>query len=303
MSTKELAESLEPSIPQEEIDAASKDQEQQTEEVTQEQPEQKAEEHKEPEGEEKHEKPPKGFVPQGALHEERARRKELQQEIARIQQAQEHQRQLLEQRFAQMQQAWQQQNAPKPPDFNDDPVGAMRFEQEQHRQALAQLTGAQQQEYQRRQEEYQRQQYFGQLQSAVSQAEAEYSAENPDYLESVKFLKSQRAAQLEALGMPSNEIIGYVQNEAAQIAESALRGGRNPAEVAHKMALAAGYKKAQAAPDGQQKIETMQKGMKASQSLGSGGAPPTKGSVEWLANASEDEFNEFMSSGGWNKLG
>ena len=290
----ELAQELDP-IEKEE----GQEVEQETQEAAQEAPKQEGE--GEPKAEEA--KPPEKTVPLGALHEERARRKELQQEIARIQQAQEHQRQLLEQRFAQMQQAWQQQNAPKPPDRNESPIEAMFYEQDRTQQELAQLKAAQQQDYQRRQEEFQRQQYFGQLQSAVSQAESEFASETPDYLESVKFLKSQRAAQLEALGMPPNEIIGHVQNEAAQIAESALRGGRNPAEVAYKMAMAAGYKKAQAAPDGQQKMETLQKGVKAASSLGSGGTPTGKLTVDAIAQMNDDEFDTFMKSGGWSKLG
>lgn len=298
----ELAQELDP-IEKEE----GQEVEQETQEAAQEAEKSEAEGEKGEDGKEGEqtapEKPPKGFVHQGALHEERARRKELQQEIARIQQAQENQRQLLEQRFAQMQQAWQQQNAPKPPDRNESPIEAMFYEQDRTQQELAQLKAAQQQDYQRRQEEYQRQQYFGKLQSAVTQAEAEFASETPDYLEGVKFLKSQRAAQLEALGMQPHEIIEHVQNEAAQIANSALRNGKNPAEVAYKMAMAAGYKKAQAASDGQQKMETLQKGVKAASSLGSGGTPTGKLTVDAIAQMNDDEFDTFMKSGGWSKLG
>lgn len=297
--SKALAQELEP-IQEEE----------KAEEVTQEASEKPAEDEKpegeaeaKAEGEKEPEKPKKDFVPHQAFHEERERRKQLQAELVRVQQAQEQQRQILEQRFAQMQQAWQQQMAPKPPAYEEDPLGNVKHTLDATQAELAALREHQAAEYRRQQDEYQRAQYANRVASAVNQAEAEYISENPDYLEAVNHLKGLRAKQLEAFGWDQAAIVNYVQNEAFQIAEAALQRGQNPAEVAFKMAVASGWAKKEAKPAPEQKIETLQKGVKASHSLGAGGTPTGKLTVDAVANMSDDEFDDFMKSGGWNKLG
>lgn len=257
-----------------------------------------------PEAEKTPEKPPKGFVPQGALHEERERRKELQRNLAMAQQERERERQVLEQRFMQIQNAIAQQNAPKPPSFDEDPVAALKHGVDTTQEELRQIRQYQQQEWQRQQEGQARQQYIGQLAGAVSQAEAEFAQEKPDYLEAVKHFKTVRAQQLGALGYSPAQVSQMLDNEALAIADTALRNGRSPAEAAYQMAEAAGWKKKEAkAPENVQKMESLQKGTKAAQSLGSGGAPTGKLTVDAVASMSEDEFDDFMKSGGWSKLG
>ena len=258
-----------------------------------------------PESEKAPEKPPKGFVPQGALHEERERRKELQRQIAAVQQEAANRQQMLEARFQQIQQAIAQQNAPKPPSFDEDPVAALKHGVDTTQEELRQIREYQQKEWERQQENQQRQQYIGHLAGAVSQAEAEFSQEAPDYLEAVKHFKSVRAQQLSALGYVPAQVSQILDNEALAIADTALRNGRSPAEAAYQMALAAGWKKKEAEKPAEnvQKMESLQKGVKAAQSLGSGGTPTGKLTVDAVASMSEDEFDEFMKSGGWSKLG
>lgn len=257
-----------------------------------------------PEAEKAPEKPPKGFVPQGALHEERERRKELQRQIAAVQNESAQRQSVLEQRFMQIQNAIAQQNAPKPPSFDEDPVAALKHGVDTTQEELRQIRQYQQQEWQRQQEGQARQQYIGQLAGAVSQAEAEFAQEKPDYLEAVKHFKTVRAQQLGALGYAPAQVSQMLDNEALAIADTALRNGRSPAEAAYLMAEAAGWKKKEEKPaENVQKMESLQKGTKAAQSLGSGGTPTGKLTVDAVASMSEDEFDDFMKSGGWSKLG
>lgn len=249
------------------------------------------------------EKPPKGFVPQQALHEERERRKEYQRQVAQVQQEAAQRQALLESRFQQIQEAIAAQSAPKAPDYDSDPLGNVKHTLDSTQAELKKLREHQEQEYKRQYEDYQRQQYAAKVAQAVTQAESEYVQENPDYLDAVKHLKTIRAQQLEALGMDPNSIMSYVQNEAFQVAEAALQRGQSPAEVAFKMAVASGWKKQEVKPDAETKIETLQKGSKAAQSLGSGGVPKGNLSIQALAEMNDSEFKEAIKSGAWEKLG
>lgn len=286
---------------EQEIEALAAE-EQQAPEIQQESEKQELEQKAEAEEEGKPEKPPKGFVPQQALHEEREKRKEFQRRIAQIEQESAQRTQLLEQRFAQMQEAWAKQNAPKPPEYDVDPLGNVKHTLDATQAELTKLREKQEQEYRRQQEEYQRAQYVNHVASAVSQAEAEYAQENPDYLEAVNHLKGLRARQLEALGWDRASILNYVQNEAFQIAEAALQRGQSPAEVAFNMAVASGWAKKEQQNSQEQKIETLQKGTQAAKSLGSGGNPSGKLTVDAIANMDAQEFDEFVRNGGWEKL-
>jgi len=286
---------IEQPVTQEEIDAVKNA----PEEVVEEKPVE-AEAEKPEEGE-KPEKPPKDFVPHKAFHAEREQRKALQARLAQVEQENAQRAQLMEQRLQQIQQAAWQAQQPKPPSFDEDPIGAMRNGVESTQAELAQLKAWHQQQAQIQEQTAYRQNYLAQIENAVSQAESEFVQETPDYLDAVGHLKAQRASQLKALGMPLDQIVNYIRNEAFQIAETALRSGRNPAEIAFEMAKASGWvKKAQAQDT---KMQTLQKGVKAASSLGSGGAPQGNLTIEALASMSESEFDAALKSGAWEKLG
>jgi hypothetical protein len=233
------------------------------------------------------------------LHEERERRKELQRQLA---QTAERQR-IMEERFGQIQYAIHQQNAPKAPEYETDPLGNTKFELTQTQEQLRQIQEVQQREFQERHVYAQQQQYTQAVVGAVNGAEAEFARENPDYQEAVSHYKRMRHEQVKALGYDPNTAWQIVQNEAFQVAEIALRSERSPAEVAFEIAKASGWKKGSKAPENVQKMESLQKGTKAAQSLGSGGTPTGKLTVDAVASMSEDEFDDFMKSGGWSKLG
>lgn len=295
--SKELAESLDPPVPQEEIAAA---------EAVEAPQEPKAE----PEGEgvvteekepAKAGKPPEGFVPHQALHAEREQRKAIQAKLAQVEQANQARYAQMEQRLHQIQQAALQSQQPKPPEFEADPLNNLKFGVDRTQQEIAQLREWQEQQNAQAQENYQRQQYVSQLQHTVASAETEFAQENPDYMEAVAHYKSVRAKQLSALGYGPQDVMGLVQNEAYQVAEAALRNGRNPAEAAFEIAKAAGWVKKQ--PEVNQKMETLQKGVKAASSLGSGGSATGNLTLEALADMPDDEFAAVMKSGKWASFG
>jgi hypothetical protein len=297
----ELAQELDPLDKEEEGQEVEKEATEQPKEEPKEavEGEAKEEEQKPPE------KPPKGFVPQGALHEERARRKAAIEESTRIRAENEQYRQVMEQRFAQIQTALQQHSQPKAPSFEDDPVNALKHGVETTQQQLEQIRAYQQHEWQRQQDMAAQQQVKSRLESAVADDVREFMETAPDYLDAYKDLKEKRFKQYTALGYPPEQSWQIVNQEEYQLAATAFQNGRSPAQAVYEMALAYGYtkKEAKQASDNVQKMETLQKGVKAASSLGSGGTPTGKLTVDSIAQMNDDEFDTFMKSGGWSKLG
>ena len=274
-------------------------------ETTQEAPKAEAEGETKEEETKAPEKPPKGFVPQGALHEERAKRKQAAQEVERIRYEQEQYRQTVENRLAQMQNAWQQQNQPKVPAYEEDPVTNLKHVADSTQEQLAQIQAYQQHEWNKQQAYAAQQQNKERLERAVAEDVREFVEQAPDYLEAYQDLKQKRFKQYSALGYPPEQALQIVNQEEYQLAATAFQNGRSPAQAVYEMALAYGYTKKEAvkASENAQKMETLQKGVKAASSLGSGGAPTGKVTVDAIAQMDDEEFDGFMKSGGWNKLG
>ena len=288
---KELAESLEPTEVEDTQEAPEAEAPQ----------EPKAEEAPEtPEEEAKPEKPPKGFVPHGALHEERQKRKEMEAQLQRIQQETTYRQQLMEQRLQQLYQSQQQANQPKPPSYEDDPLGNLKHTQELTQQQIQQLNDRYRQEAENRNRYEQAQAYKAQLESVVQSDVAQFSQEHPDYLEALGHARQTRVRQHMAIGLSEAEAVQLMYQEEYQLAEAALQRGKSPAQAAYDIAKAYGWTKGK--PSSETKIETLQKGVKAAQSLGSGGTPTGTPSIDQLADMSDDEFAAFKKSGGWEKL-
>lgn len=276
---KSQLDSLEPPVSQEEI-AAVETQQTQQEPAVQQQEEKSVEQ-------EKVEK----VVPLQALHEARGQNKELKREIERMRSEQQQRDQILEQRIAAL---YQQQNAPKIPKYEEDPLTNVRGELDQviqHQRAI-------QNEVQRTNQITQRQQYEAQVAHVVASAEAQFAQGKPDYAEALGFIRNHRLAQLKALGHEPHEAQQWVLGEAFQIAERCLQRGQNPAEVIYQMAEATGYKPKQQQQDPAQKIEALKKGAEAAKTLSGGGASGGKPTVEQIANMTEQEFADFMKTGG-----
>jgi hypothetical protein len=195
----------------------------------------------EPVAEEPEHKPEPKHVPLAELLEERGRRKEAQ---ARLEE--------MERRFgewqARAQQAMQQQTQPQaeqPPAYEDDPLGAIRFQQEQ----LARHLQATQQHLAQSEAQRQQQAQFAALREAVGQAEKEFAGKTPDYYEAVSHLRDTRVQQLAAQGLPPQAIEQAIVRDTLAVAQEARNLGLNPAEYAYRIALGSGWQaKPKAAP-------------------------------------------------------
>lgn len=279
---KELAQDLEPDVPQEEIEAA-----------VPETPETPAEDPKLEVAKQEEAKPEK-VVPLAALHEERQRRKELQAEIARERQDQAAKQAVIQERLNQM---WAAQN-PGPqfrdPNSDPDPLAAMQHNQNLTVQQLNELKQQRQVEEAQARQRHHTQQLVGWARHQAN----EYAQEAPDFGAAYQHMMTARRGELEAMGLHPQQVAATLEENELWVFQTAAQRGVNPAEMIYNMAKAAGYAKQvekPAAEASEQKIATLQKGVAASKTLGAS-ASNGKPTAEQIAAMTDDEFAEFKKT-------
>lgn len=231
---------------------------------------------------------PRKNVPLSELLEERKSRQQFEKDLqaAREEKAKlEGAFQALSQRFAQP-----QEQAPKQPTIEEDPVAVLR-------QTQGQLA-----EMQRQQQE---QQITAQFSNHVRSLAESFKATVPDYADALKFAGEARRKQLAYFGMPPQAIEQQLQRDEFELSAAALQNGRNPAQVIYETAQLWGYRAPQpgmaqtngAAPAPQANgtgpnLDTIARGQTAARSLGNvgGAAPNTLTGIDRMATMSEKEL-------------
>ena len=223
----------------------------------------------------KEEVKPEKHVPLGALHEERARRKQAQAELQAV-------KEKLDKYDASLQAYQAKQNAPKVPDYEEDPLGHIKHQQDQLLQKQQQED--EQRKHQETQTQAQRKQladldnFLGEYKQAVS----EYEEAQPEVMKAYDFLIEDRAAEYQAIGLTKAQAYQEVHKEEVRIASQAFSQGKNPAEVMYNLAVRRGYKAAEVAPPvppinkDLDKIKTVKAGVAESKTIA--GAAKTKSS-------------------------
>lgn len=212
----------------------------------------------------------------GALHEERERRKALQKEVESY-----------KSRTEKMERAFQeivQRNRPEPT-YEEDPVEALRLENQQIKQFLnaqAQQSIAQVNDSQ----------YWTKFQ----ESENAFKQDAPDYDVAVKFLTNTRLEELKDLGFSDAEAKKVIGDEIRWIADKAYNDEVNPAERFYNLAKRRGYK--QEVSPVETKLKTIQKGMQVNRSLPNGSKSTSNDlTLEALSAMDGEEFDQA-----WEKL-
>jgi hypothetical protein len=186
--------------------------------------------------------PQQGMVPHAALHEERERRKQVEQamvEERRLRALTEERTNLLLQSLARGG-VPQQPAVQEIPTLDKDPVGYLVGTLQRQGEVIQALT---QNEMQRNQFVQQSSGVMNLQQHAIAQ-EREFAAQNPDYQSALDHLMKARHADLVEVGCDAAERQQILTQEALAIAERGMRTNRNPAEIIYKLAQQRGYKKA-----------------------------------------------------------
>jgi hypothetical protein len=222
------------------------------------------------------EEPPKEEkkVNLGALHEERAKRKELESKMA-----------VMEDRFKQLVQNLNPNQEAKLPGVEDDPV--TNFDQR-----IAQAEQYIKQSQEQQQAQYQHQQVVNAYQAQA----AEYVKETPDFNDAYSYVLQGRLSELDAFGVTKEQALQVVQQEEYEVALKSLQDGVNPAERIYKIAQLRGYKKAEAKPEQKKDLAVIEKGQKTAKVSGSA-TPEGELSLEALAEMDDAAFEDA-----WKKL-
>jgi hypothetical protein len=222
------------------------------------------------------EEPPKEEkkVNLGALHEERAKRKELESKMA-----------VMEDKFKQLVQNLNPNQEAKLPGVEDDPV--TNFDQR-----IAQAEQYIKQSQEQQQAQYQHQQVVNAYQAQA----AEYVKETPDFNDAYSYVLQGRLSELDAFGVTKEQALQVVQQEEYEVALKSLQDGVNPAERIYKIAQLRGYKKAEAKPEQKKDLAVIEKGQKTAKVSGSA-TPEGELSLEALAEMDDAAFEDA-----WKKL-
>lgn len=254
--------------------------------------------------------PEQRMVPLEALHEERAERRRLRDEMQQMRAQQD----ALVQRILQSQQQQPAQHAPQIPDFNTDPVGHLRAQNDLLQRQLREVTGYLGAQDQQAQQWTQQQAAQHQLMQTLTADEQRFRTRAPDYDAAAAFLQNSRAAEYRALGMTNPmEIQQALQADIAAMVNIAQRNGTSVAESAYNLAKARGYKAAQPAAGASQgavqqqdnaaRLAAVAQGQQHAQSLsGTGGAAPSPMSIEKLLAMSDADFAKATAGANWQTL-
>lgn len=236
-------------------------------------------------------------VPYGALHEERMRRKELQE---RLEQEAEK-RAKMEARFEEFQKRFQVQE--EVPDFDNDPANHLKHELGATKEEIAQLRQWREQQEQAAKASEQERQFLAAYKSSASQ----FMEQNKDFADAYKHWYSDVMAELQEAGWTDPaQMRAQAEQWERGIAMKAMQDGVNPAERLYKLAQKRGYKRADqsAVDDAARALDPIAKGQKAAKSLsGGGGEAPKKTTLESLAQLDDDEFEQIAGDPKkWAKL-
>lgn len=262
-----------------------------------------------PEPEPEAKRPDPGYVPLPELQKERARRRELEEKLAR-----------LEGRFDEIAKRAEPAKPAEPVDelkpppeelYNQNAAEYLRqvaeYNAKVHQREIDTIQGkirdyeAQEtQAAQRRQQAEQVQQ----LDMAYATSSRAYFQENPEAWDAYQAFANGRLAQLKAIGYPEDRAQAVLANEERTIAYQALTTERNPAQVIHAMMAASGWQPAKAVdptphpPVGPTPSrDERRRAAATSLSQASGGAvsAPSMGDI---ANMSADEYAAWKKKGG-----
>jgi hypothetical protein len=219
-------------------------------------------------------KPPEGYVPHQAMHEERVKR-------------QEAERQLQAFMAAEQKRAMEAQKAAEPQwvDPLIDPEGFKKY-QDYTLGKTQQMVHQQQQALQQRQMQEHRQ-------ADVQRAEQEFRRQAPDYDEAINHVAQARVAELRMYGLDDQTIQRQIHQDSQAIYDSARRMGVNPAQLVYQLAQQRGYTPKQAA-DAASQMEARATAQKQTQGLGSGGSKQSgRLTATQIAEMSEAEIGKL----------
>jgi hypothetical protein len=229
-------------------------------------------------------KPPEGYVPHQALHQERIQRRRLERDLAEERMKWETANKRLEEiakKFAPQE---------KVPDETEDPVGAITHETRQTREALEALRKEREEE--KKQTTAQRQQQA--FMQRFDHSARTFASKQPDFVQAQEHLFKDYIAEAQEAGATEEEATQEAWRQWGAIVNRAFEYEQNPAERIYSLAKRRGYK---GASNTQEKIETIANGAKATSPLsGASGKAPSRLTAEAIAEMKQEDFDRLSDA-------
>lgn len=245
-----------------------------------------------------------------ALHESRAREKEIRDQLAE----ERRQRAIIDQRTAAILETFNRQNAapqqqqqqqpetPAIPAIDQDPVGHIIGRLEEVNKKLGDVAKTNEQ----RTVADQQVTAIRNLQNTAIAMEEEFKKVTPDYDDAVNHLRATQEAELAEQGYTPQEIRNFIAQQALGAAARAIQQGKNPGQVLYAMAKVRGWAPkpaapvqpaAPAAPTPVERVANIQRGQNEGRSLSqSRGTAPAPLTSQRLLEMSNEEFDKAMAT-------
>lgn len=188
-------------------------------------------------------------------------------------------------------------NEPAAPDPNTDPLGHLTHQFKTLQKQLDTLIGAQTEQATMTVQERQAQAFFAKVNGDI----ADFKGTHADYDKAYEHLVKMRTQDYIDMGMTREEAGNAMGQEEMQIVQRALHAGKNPGAVAYGMAQRYGYKAPAPTPAPENKLDTIKKGIAASETVKSGNPPEVDVSLENLETLSDSALNKQVEDN-WEGL-
>lgn len=235
-------------------------------------------------------------VPLSALLEERREWKEKYSNLEKQLQEQSETFKRGNERLEKLAQVLQGKTDTAPPQFEQDPLGNLKYGADTALNEVQSLKAWKE----KFEQEQQQARQFDSFRMAVNEREQSFAKEHPDYWQAAEHVVKTQREQLELLGVPGDQINTILAQQLSGFAATALRSGKNPAEVTYELAKRQGFRAGQK----QQDIATLAKGVEAAKSVPSGGKEDATLSLEALSQMSDEDFDKLVDDPKtWGKIG
>jgi hypothetical protein len=153
-------------------------------------------------------------------------------------------------------------NPPEPEvSIDEDPVGYLEKQSKMTQERIDQLGEEMRQATQTQQ--------ASNMQTYVSTAEQQFSAQNPDYFDSVAHLQQARVEHYKIMGANEQQAFQAVNNELIGVTQTAIQNGKNPAQVVYELSKSTGFNKPAAERQGDKTLKALAKAQDSSGTLSS----------------------------------
>lgn len=197
--------------------------------------------------------------------------------------------------------AFQKETGEQAPSFEDDPVAALKYENNNLKKDISEIKETQNKTAEERKKENEEANFM----RAYSEKVHDFSKTTPDFDKAYRYVLQHRFDEYKTLGFTDQEANSAVHEDERLIAAKALTDGANPGERIYNLARLRGYKNESKVnepvknqvnhQEAEKRVAQLERGIKASRTLNDASPSESKNmiSLEEIAAMSEEELGKL----------